>query len=345
MKRIVACGVLWTAVLCLAVVPVFPEVVSVVSINAWSGLADGGVFHVREYETAAEREFRFDLLVSELRELSPDLVAVQEANPLPRYAERLAQELSYDYLHHVRQAGVRIGPVGLPTNLREGAVVLAQQELALAAPLRTQLTGGGAGNLFAFQLRSASQVYGGTVTVGGRTVYVFTTRWTEAPAAGSERLNELVARYDRDELPADAFLGTVSAAVRGSELRRGEARRTLTFINEQAGESPVILMGSFSAAPDSDEIAMLREAGFVDVFEMVGTGTGFTYDPQTNTNIRAHHPETAAGGERRRIDYIFIRGAGITPRKARVVFHTPTYGVHLSDHYGLHAELWIEPAQ
>lgn len=344
MKRFVRSAIAVT-VLCVAAAGLGAEALSVVSINAWSGLTDGGVFHVREYEDRAEREFRFDLLTTRLAEAAPQIIAVQEANPLPRYGERLAAALSYDLLYHTRQAGVRIGPVGLPTNLREGSVLLASQELSLADPLRTQLTGGGAGNLFAFQLGSASQVFGGRVSVAGRTVYVFTTRWTESPPAGAARLTELVSQYDADELPADAFLDTLREAVEGAEVRLREARRTLTFINEQAGEAPVILMGSFYAAPDSDEIVMLKEAGFLDVFASVGSGTPYTYDSLANTNIQEHELVVSGDSVRRRIDYIFIRGRGISARSARVVFQDPTYGVHLSDHFGVQAELWVEPAE
>lgn len=339
MKRIVA-----IAALLLVAFALGAQTVSVVTINAWSGLTEGGVFRVQEYEDSATRAFRFDLLANGLEQLDADIVAVQEANPLPRFVSDLTAALAYDSTHHVRQGGVRIGPVGLPTNLREGAVLLVKSELAMGERLRSQLTGAGAGNVAAFQLRAASQVIGVPVTVGERTVYVFTTRWTPSPAADRGYLSTLVERYDDDQLQAESFIDAIQTAVHGSEVRAQEARRTLTYINQQAGEAPVILMGSFHAAPDSDEIQMLRDAGFVDVFAAVGSGPGYTHDSVRNSNIVTYELVDPQTPVRERVDYIFVRGSGIRPRTARVIFDTPTYGVHLSDHFGIFAELLIEPA-
>jgi endonuclease/exonuclease/phosphatase family metal-dependent hydrolase len=101
-------------------------------------------------------------------------------------------------------------------------------------------------------------------------------------------------------------------------------------------------MGSFHARPDSEEIALLREAGFVDVWQAVGRGAGVTYDPRVNTNILDN--DLSASSEPARVDYIFIRGADIYARSARLVFDRSTYGVFPSDHYGIYAELRVDPA-
>jgi len=60
-----------------------------------------------------------------LKELSPDIIAVNEANKLPGYARSLSKELDYDQIHHIGLGGLRIGPIGLPVYLREGDVLLA----------------------------------------------------------------------------------------------------------------------------------------------------------------------------------------------------------------------------
>ena len=319
------------------------ENISVVTVDVWSGLTYSGIFRVREYEDRAAREFRYDLLSAGLSALAPDIIAIQDANPLPAYVERLSEDLGYDAVSAVRQAGVRIGPVGLPTNLREGSALLATRERTLTQLSTRQLTGGGAGNVAAFQFGAASNIVAAQLQVAGRPVYVFTTRWTPSPHANRDRMRSLVDRYNSGDLSGPDLLDLMGEAVDGGDRRLEEAEKTLVFINETAGRSPVILMGSFHALPDSDEIELLREAGFVDVWRVVGRGAGTTYDPSANTNIRTFG--LSSSDEPERIDYIFIRGEDIAARSVRLIFNRPTYGVFPSDHYGVYAELRIDPAE
>lgn len=318
------------------------ENITVATVNVWSGLTYKGAFSVGTYEDRATRAFRFDLLSDGLASLEPDVVAVQEANPLPDYADRLGAELGYDAVYDVRQGGVRIGPVGLPVNLREGEAILAPPGRSLTLAAVKQLAGPGAGNVAAFQLGTGSQVLAAQLQAEGRTVHVFTTRWTPSPQASRERLVELVDRYDESDIDGKELTRLMERAVEGSERRRREARETVVFINELAGSEPVILAGSLYALPDSDEIQVLRDAGFLDVWSVVGRGAGTTWDAATNANI-IEHGLAAAGGERARYDYVFIRGEGIVARSVSVILSRPTYGVHPSDHYGLLAEIRIDP--
>ncbi|MFW5745192.1 MAG: endonuclease/exonuclease/phosphatase family protein [bacterium] len=320
----------------------FAENITVATMNVWSGLSYQGVFAVDEYEDRATRAFRFNLLANGFADLQPDVIALQEANPLPSYAERIAGELSYDAVHDVRQAGVRIGPVGLPWNLREGEIILAGRDRGLEYAGAKQLAGPRAGNVAAFQFGAGSQVLGAQITAEGRTVHVFTTRWTPSPQADTDRLVQLVGQYEDGEITGDELTRLMEEAVEGSERRKREARETVVFINEQAGEEPVILMGSLHVPPDSEEIQILRDAGFVDAWAVAGRGAGYTYDATTNANI-AEHDLATFPGQRVRYDYIFVRGTGIAVRNATVIFGRPTYGVHPSDHYGLYAELRVDP--
>ncbi|MFW5745383.1 MAG: endonuclease/exonuclease/phosphatase family protein, partial [Spirochaetota bacterium] len=327
MRRLIfACAVL--ALLGVAATAA-AENITVATVNVWSGLTYRGAFSVGTYEDRATRAFRFDLLADGLASLEPDVVAVQEANPLPDYANRLGEELGYDAVYDVRQGGVRIGPVGLPVNLREGEAILAPPARSVTLAAVNQLAGPGAGNVAAFQLGTGSQVLAAQLEAEGRTVYVFTTRWTPSPQASRERLVDLVDRYDESDIDGEELTRLMELAVEGSERRRSEARETVVFINELAGSEPVILAGSLYALPDSDEIQVLRDAGFVDVWSVVGRGAGYTWDPATNANV-IEHGLAAGEGERARYDYVFIRGEGIVARSASVIFSRPTYGVHPS---------------
>jgi hypothetical protein len=206
-----------------------------------------------------------------------------------------------------------------------------------------QLSGGAAGNLVAFQLGAASNVVAAQITVADRPVYVFTTRWTPSPHADRERMRSLVDDYDSGELAGEDLLRLMDEAVAGSRRRIEEAEKTLVYINEVAGQNPVVPLRSFHSLPGSDEVELLRSAGFVDVWQAVGRGAGHTDDPGSNSNIQSY--ELATSDQPERIDYIFIRGEDIVARNARLLFNRPTYGVFPSDHYGIYAELRVDPAR
>jgi endonuclease/exonuclease/phosphatase family metal-dependent hydrolase len=325
--------------------PAGAEPLTVVTINVWSGLTYKGSLRMGEYEKKEVREQRMRSLVKELRVLRPDVVAVNEANPLPRYAKRLAGELGFGTLWHVGVGGLRAGPVGLPGNLREGDVLLARRELGLRSAGRRQLSGGPVGNFFTAHLSDATQVVAGRVRVGGREVALFCTHWHASAFPTASYRAELERRRDSRRLNARGCERAWAQAVKGREWRLGEARGTLEFVEQVAGNGPAILLGDFNAPPDSDEIGLLLKAGFVDAFAAAGTGAGTTWDEDRNANIRIQRiaepgtiPEDPAT---RRIDYIFVRGAGLSVRSASVVLDRPVDGVFPSDHYGVLAEIEV----
>ena len=96
------------------------EQLKVLTINVWSGLDYTGTIRVGEYESAETRRARFLSLVTQVKELSPDVIFVQEANPVARYAAKLASALSMDEIHQLVNGGIKIGGLGIPVNLDEG---------------------------------------------------------------------------------------------------------------------------------------------------------------------------------------------------------------------------------
>ena len=99
------------------------------------------------YEEKAVRERRTQVLIGELQGLAPDVVALNEANNLPRYGRRLARALGFDRVWHVGLGGLRAGCLGIPANLREGDVTLARPELELRRAGRKQPVGWAGGQL------------------------------------------------------------------------------------------------------------------------------------------------------------------------------------------------------
>ena len=295
-----------------------------------------------EYQDPETRDRRTRILVEQLRELDPDVVAVNEANKLPGYARSLARELGYDQIFHVGLGGLRAGPLGLPLNLREGDVILVRKSLQLERVGRRQLSGGPVGNFFTVHFADATQVIGGRIEVGGRELYLFNTHWHASPFPTEEYFRRLEERRDAGLIDAEHYDELAAEAVEGQRWRLDEARKTVEFIDKVAAGAPVILMGDFNAVVDTEEIALIRGAGFRDAYAQTGEPPGYTWDGRQNTNIqlqkRTFPEDFWLEPTQRRIDYVFFRGPGLQVQHSRVVLNRPLEGLYPSDHFGVMAD-------
>ncbi len=330
-----------------AVTTVSAENLRVVTINVWAGLDYKGSLKMGEYQDEDTRALRTRNLLEQLKELDPEVIAVNEANKLPRYARSLSRELDYDQIYHVGLGGLRIGPIGLPVNLREGDVVLAKKSLQLRRSGRKQLSGGPVGNFFTFHFADATQIIGGRILAAGREVYVFNTHWHASPFPTEEYFRQLAERRDSGRIDEQRYEELVEESVEGQKWRLDEAHKTVAFIDKVAASNPVILMGDFNAVVGSEEIGVLKASGFRDAFAEAGDPPGFTWDGRENSNIQLQKqvfPEDFwLEPTRRRIDYVFFRGPGLEVLASKVVLDRPLQGIHPSDHFGVMAEFEVQP--
>ncbi len=320
----------------------FADPLTVVTLQAWDGLETGGVFISPAYEEDEERAFRMDVMKSELGRLDADIALITELNGLPGSAESLSSELGYVGLYGIHHAGFRIGAVGFPWNLREGSVILARDGLEFQ-PLETKrFSGLFIKNVVAAASKPAPMIMAGKITVSGRRIYVFLVHWTGIPGDPKEELEELTDVYVSDGMEGKDYLKAVGDAVERNERSLSLAYSTLGFVNSIAGESPVILAGSFNVTPDSREMEVLRRAGFSDSWD-AAEGPGYTLDGSRNLNIQRFYDEEYSQ-RRERLDYILYRGEGLGVNDADIVFDIPTFGVHPSDRFGVYVKFDIPPA-
>jgi len=337
--------------LLLLAVPAAADEITVVTINVWSGIDYEGTLKMGEYESTDIRELRYQTLLSELRELDPDVVAINEANTLPRYARRLARDLKMDYVYSVGMGGLRIGAVGIPTNFREGDAILARKGLGLRSLGKKRLSGGGIiTNFVTLHASESNQVIGATVVINGKTVYLFNTHTHASPLptpALYARLDDVVRE---GKLTGEELTRAKESILEGQRWRADEIVKLMSFVSDKApAGSPVVLMGDFNAEADTPEMKPIFDKGFVDTFREVNPDApGYTWNPAANTNSSYYEkprgketPEKLVGGlddlVAKRIDFILAGGAfkADDVMESRVVLDRARQGHHPSDHFGL----------
>lgn len=327
------------------------------TLNIWSGLNYHGLIKMGEYEIPEVRAARFELLVSQAKELNPDILVLNEANPHPFYARKIAQALGMDVVGHMGVSGLRAGAIGLPVNLREADLILASKELNLKYKKRIRLGGPGiVRKSFSFHHTNHTQAVLATIELNGRELFICATHWFAAPdcfGSSDERLEQLCKQW---QFPRSDLKKSRQRLQKDQKWKEGEARRLIRFLqNEVPAGAPLLVLGDFNAAPQWREIEMLKSSGLIDCFEAAGDGEGITWHPDGNSNLINYYIEETQVRQKnlyhqlhaldemdnRRIDYIFAGGSlnreNIT--QSGVVFDRAVDGLHISDHYGVTADL------
>lgn len=297
-----------------------------------------------EYEHHPEK--RYELLVSEIHRLAPDVIAIQEANPLPHYAKRLAKDLDYELIYHVALGGIRFGGFGIPTNLREGQAILVKKPWTIIKIGRKSLSGGGiVTNWFSFHLHEVTQTLLGRAVLNGKPLYIYNVHLHAGPFKGAAL--ETIQKHLLQEMTPEKVEEAKKAAEKDMERRRVEIATLIKFVEETLPPGmPAIILGDFNTTVESGELEPVLSRGkWVDSFKFRNPHEeGFTWDPQNNPNYRPEVPPrkpydilyTHHGFQPHRIDFIFVNFN--IPKdyilESRVVL-TPTDGFGPSDHYGV----------
>lgn len=326
-------------------VSVSAEEMSFVTINAWSGIDYKGFFSCGEFESLNDRSFRQEVLFSSLKAVDADVIVLNGLNPVEKVSAAAAEQLGMNRITGLSRSGFRIGPVSLPVNLKEGDAVLTSTELETEQAGRLHMNGAVSTQAVTLFSRDGVQVIGCRIIKGDASFYLFSVLWTESLFSSASSLDKITAGYLNGFISPEDYTKMIENAVNGSEIRLAQAEETLSFINSTAGESPVVLMGSLNALPESEELLIMKNAGFTDVFEKSGRGYGYTIDTEKNNTykkIAEDDFETILPGKYR-ADYIMIRGAELLPVSAEVVLDSPVYGVYPSKRFGVKAVINLLP--
>ncbi len=344
----------------------------VATLNAWHGLRSDEL-SVRETETAEQREARFQCQIQELRALAPDIVFLQEVNPIPRQSARYAEALGYDEIHRISACGLRLGPLKFPRSLSEGLTILAKPELGLRELGTTKLSGPGGCwcRRFSLQLGESRYALFGEISLNGRRVLLANTHLHARAYVGEDFESSIRSLAEAGSISGKQRDQIFKAHSKARERNALEAARLLEATDRierrwaASGASPfeaVLLGGDFNATPDSDVVRSIRSGGF-DNLTKASPGAYATLDWQGNDNRHAAKsaryslPDFGVSDlqelyrkwqdEPHQVDYLFLRSDGIrSADNARIAFDSRCDdGRFPSDHYGLAVDIELPAAE
>ena len=267
----------------------------VLTYNTLHGLEPSGLT-VKASESKEARQARLDLQFRQLSVIQPDVMLLQEVNPLPEMADRYVAAmksfgLQYAAVHQVDACGVRLGPgLAVVPGLNNGLAVLAKAPLLLRKVEGLKLSGGfgRCDDYMGFQtgeLRYALIAEVENPNTGRKllTVSLHLHSGIERNAFFIQKINEAV---EQGKVRREDFESIVAAMEQDQNRRLDEIRLLLKEIqklNTRADYLGTLIGGDFNFEPDDPEYRELERAGLRDTYAMASPETEVhSLDPQRN---------------------------------------------------------------
>ena len=269
--------------------------ITLLTYNTLHGLEPSGLT-VKANESQEARQARLDLQFRQLSIIQPDVMLLQEVNPLPEMADRYVSALKdvglqYRAVHQVDACGMRLAPgLAVVPGLNNGLAVLAKEPLLLRKVEGVKLSGGigRCEDYFGFQtgeLRYALIAEVENPSTGRKllTVSLHLHSGIERNAFFIKKINDAVkeGRVRRED-----FEGIVAAMEQDQERRLGEIRLLVKEVQKLYAKGNylgVIVGGDFNFEPDDPEYRELERAGLRDTYAMAKPQTEiYSLDPQRN---------------------------------------------------------------
>ena len=339
----------------------------VVTYNVWHGLGQMQGLALRELESSARRENRFRWLVRRLGETRPDVVLLQEVNPVADYTRRLMELVpGYTEIHQADNCGIKIAGVGIPSNFHQGLTILAREELALEPRGYRRLSGDGwCGEHSGRQTTETHIALAGSIRWRGARILVVNTHLHGGASATPSMHEELEWLRTRNAISGEAWDRIRSYLERSARRRAREMQALAAWVREQSGDFDAIIVGGdFNTEPGEPALKPLTSLGLVDALERADWD-GATFDVTRNAeNIDIEATDWATTSldeldlpremQRRietlfeldfyrpkRLDHVYVSGSlGALVERAGPYMTAPTPNGYLaSDHIGVMVQL------
>jgi endonuclease/exonuclease/phosphatase family metal-dependent hydrolase len=318
--------------------------IKIATLNTWNGLNGKGRFQFGVLESRANRMQRLNDQVKLLRQLSADILLLQEVNPLPFRAHWYATQLDKKEFNVTCNSGVKLG-WGPPYNLNEGLCILIPKGWKCEFLGKLKLSG-----QFQFSPFRLSQIKSPYLSLQLHEARVATALriWIPQDRASQnpEQTNSLILATAHLHHPPS--LSASNAKLWETEIRpnlndeerahlerafrKSNSRRTKEMDSlgiwlaslRKAGE-PMILGGDFNCEQASDPYKCLQRKGWTDLWNLQAHHQpDLTWDPSQNAlaaKSMNFHFKAGDFNERvesalhwldfspRRIDYLFAHPA------------------------------------
>jgi endonuclease/exonuclease/phosphatase family metal-dependent hydrolase len=280
--------------------------IRVLTYNTLHGLETSGIT-VKPSESREARQARLDRQFRQLAAVEPDVILLQEVNPLPKLARTYVTALErfglhYTAVHQVDACGVRMTPgLAVVPGLNNGLVILAKSPLQLRKVKGLKLSGaGGCQDFMGLQINELRYALIAQIENPdtGRSVLVVNTHLHSGLERDAFFLQKMSEAQEQGRLRPEDVGDLIAVFEAGQQRRLNEVRTLIDEVGRLKAERAsvgVILGGDLNFEPGSPEYQELERAGLKDTYTIAVTGGHLhSYDPQQNIMAARAEPDVPA---------------------------------------------------
>lgn len=258
----------------------------VLTYNLWHGLTPSTPVMFEALEPAGRRALREQMQVQLLNELQPDVCFFQEANPASSRAEVFSKALGAEVEFQPDLVGLKLFGIGVPLNLNSGLVTMSRYGLRRLEAVSLDRKGPNLVYSWAsWQLKEERfALFTESLLPGWGRVLLINTHLHHGLEATPDFLKDMEKQVETLELSPSVASEIRERLARGGQRRRHELAVLMDRLEHyQRRYEVVILAGDFNSSPESDLGALLKDAGFHDVWMQAHPeGGGLSFDGTVN---------------------------------------------------------------
>lgn len=259
----------------------------ILTYNVWHGLCGEGRVYINSLESSGRKNKRFIDQIEQIKKADPDVIFLQEVNPLPTQAKKYADILGYDFDYQMNQSGIHLFNLGIPINLRSGIVTLTKKHFKqkLVAKIPLSGTSWAFNKYFSFTLseyRTALLTGISHPTLGD--ILLINTHLHHGLEWNKELQNILGPHYKNNLISKDDW-DLLPKLLKGGTRRECEIDKILKYLEINKLDNlynNVIFAGDLNDKPDSVVCKKLEASGLCNSYKHINSQTGFTWDAKLN---------------------------------------------------------------
>ena len=346
--------------------PKNPKSVSlkIINYNLWHGLGEG-FFKREELEPQSHKEQRFQEQINLLKQAKPDILFLQEANPVSSQSRNIAEELEMTYVSQETNCGISVLIFGLPVNLSMGIAILVRPPLKIKKIFGLKLSGpvGFCNPYLTFQYAEFRYALFALAYHPEYGSFLLTNTHLHHGVEWSPQVREKIKTWEETDVLTLSQKSELEKTIDSSNQRREEELKNIfsqiSELQKHYKGLPLILAGDFNLTVQSPTYKKIIETyGLKDSMASYSPEP-YTWNPVENkknhqytekfdvpvptfdkTEIKTFFKEHDR--RQRRIDYIFVN-PNIQVLSHSLFAHQPNaHGIIGSDHFGVLALINIQ---
>lgn len=338
----------------------------VANYNFWHGLGEG-LFKRKELEPPSYKKRRFQEQINVLKQIKPDILFLQEVNPVSSLSEKIAQELDMSYVFQETNCGISALGLSLPVNLNMGISVLVRSPLKIKKIIGLKLSGpvGFCNPYLTFQYAEFRYALFALAYHPKYGSFLLANTHFHHGVEWSPQVREKIDHWEKTEVLTSSHKTELEQAIENSNQRRERELKNLFSqvkeLQEYYKEIPLILAGDINSTVQSPIYKKIVEN--YKLKDSAGNYSPelYTWNPVANKQNHQYTKESNFGvsvptfgkkeietffkeydRRQRRIDYVFV-SPNIEILSHSLFANQPNAeGMIGSDHFGVLALINIQ---